>query len=134
MANTVRPPVSVPGVLASFTETWSQRLIASINSEYEMKVAKLQGGFVFHAHHDTDEVFYVLSGTLTIELQDVDLEKVVLNKGDTFVVPRGVQHRPVVEEGIAEVLIIEKAGVINTGDAVGAEVEHLRKGVADARG
>ncbi|KAJ7300756.1 RmlC-like cupin domain-containing protein [Mycena albidolilacea] len=131
MTTVVRPPVSVPGVLDSFTETWSQRLIASINSEYEMKVAKLQGGFVFHAHPDTDEVFYMLSGTLTIELQGVDLDKVVLNKGDTFVVPRGVQHRPVVEEGIAEVLIVEKAGVINTGDAVGAE--HLRKGVADAR-
>ncbi|KAJ6451700.1 RmlC-like cupin domain-containing protein [Mycena vitilis] len=131
MANTVRPPVSVPGVLNSFTETWSQRLIASVNSEYEIKVAKLQGGFVFHAHHDTDEVFYVLSGTVTIELQGVDLDKVVLKKGDTFVVPRGVQHRPVVEEGVAEVLFIEKAGVVNTGDAVGAE--HLRKGVADAR-
>ncbi|KAJ7511183.1 RmlC-like cupin domain-containing protein [Mycena galericulata] len=129
--STVRPPVSVPGVLASFNETWSQRLVASVNSEYEMKVAKLQGGFVFHAHHDTDEVFYVLSGAVTIELQGVDVDKVVLNKGDVFVVPRGVQHRPVVEDGIAEVLMIEKAGVINTGDAVGAE--HLQKGVADAR-
>ncbi|KAJ7476334.1 RmlC-like cupin domain-containing protein [Mycena galericulata] len=129
--STVRPPVSVSGVLASFNETWSQRLVASVNSEYEMKVAKLQGGFVFHAHHDTDEVFYVLSGAVTIELQGVDVDKVVLNKGDVFVVPRGVQHCPVVEDGIAEVLIIEKAGVINTGDAVGAE--HLQKGVADAR-
>ncbi|KAJ7763226.1 RmlC-like cupin domain-containing protein [Mycena maculata] len=129
--STVRPAVSVPGVLASFNETWSQRLVASINLEYEMKVAKLQGGFVFHAHHDTDEVFYVLSGAVTIEFQGVDVDKVLLNKGDLFVVPRGVQHRPVVEDGIAEVLIIEKAGVINTGDAVGAE--HLRKGVADAR-
>ncbi|KAJ7223744.1 cupin 2 conserved barrel domain protein [Mycena haematopus] len=128
---TVRRPVSVPGVLASFTETWSPRLIASLNSEYEMKLAKLQGEFVFHAHSDTDEVFYVLSGTLIIELQGVDLDKVVLNQGDAFVVPRGVQHRPVVEDGIAEVMIVEKAGVINTGDAVGAE--HLRKDVADAR-
>ncbi|KAJ7640780.1 RmlC-like cupin domain-containing protein [Mycena polygramma] len=132
MASTVRPPVSVPGVLASFTEAWSPRLIASINAEYEMKVAKLQGAFVFHAHHNTDEVFYVLSGTLTIELQDVDVDKVVLNKGDTFVVPRGVRHRPVVEEGVVEAMIIEKAGVVNTGDAVAAE--HLRNDVKDARG
>ncbi|KAJ7037932.1 RmlC-like cupin domain-containing protein [Mycena alexandri] len=131
MPTAIRPPVSVPGVLASFTETWSQRLIASINNEYDMKVAKLQGAFVFHAHHDTDEVFYILAGTLIIELQGVDLDKVVLNKGDVFVVPRGVQHRPVVEEGIAEVLIIEKAGVINTGDAV--DSEHLRNGIVDAR-
>ncbi|KAJ7112572.1 RmlC-like cupin domain-containing protein [Mycena epipterygia] len=129
---TFRAPVSVPGVLASFTETWLQRLLTSINGEYQMKVAKLQGGFVFHAHHDTDEVFHVLSGTVTIELQGLDIDKVVLNKGDVFVVPRGVQHRPVVEEGIAEVLFIEKAGVVNTGDAVG--VEHLLKGVEDARG
>ncbi|KAJ7112624.1 hypothetical protein C8R44DRAFT_797808 [Mycena epipterygia] len=104
-------PVSVPSVLASFTETWSQRLLASINGEYEMKVAKLQGGFVFHAHHDTDEVFYVLSGRVNIELQGLDINKV---------------------EGIAEVLFIEKAGAMNTGDAVG--VEHLLKGVEDARG
>ncbi|KAJ7112602.1 hypothetical protein C8R44DRAFT_797710, partial [Mycena epipterygia] len=124
--------VSVPGVLASFTETWSQRLLTSINGEYKMKVAKLQDGFVFHAHHDTDEVFYVLSGIVTIELQGVGLDKVVLNKGDVFVLPRGVQHRPVVEEGIAEVLFIEKTGVVNTGDAVGAE--QLLKEVDDASG
>ncbi|KAJ7112596.1 hypothetical protein C8R44DRAFT_882360 [Mycena epipterygia] len=96
---------------------------------------QLQGGFGFHAHHNalqTDEVFYVLSGTVIIELQGLDIDKVVLNKGDVFVVPRGVQHRPVVEEGIAEVLFIEKTGVVNTGDAVGAE--HLLKGVEDARG
>ncbi|KAJ7829179.1 hypothetical protein B0H14DRAFT_2810524 [Mycena olivaceomarginata] len=116
MPTVVRPPVSVPGVLDSFTETWSQRLIASINSEYEM----------------SNEVFYVLSGTLTIELQGVDLDKVVLNKGDTFVVPRGVQHRPVVEEGIAEVLIVEKAGVINTGGRSCVQ-SICAKGVADAR-
>ncbi|KAJ7112584.1 RmlC-like cupin domain-containing protein, partial [Mycena epipterygia] len=110
----------------------SQRLLASISGEYEMKVAKLQGGFVFHSHHDTDEVFYVLSGTVTIELQGLGIDKVMLNKGDVFVVPRGVQHWPVVEEGIAAVLFIEKVGVVNMGDAVGAE--HLLKGVEDARG
>ncbi|KAH7104368.1 RmlC-like cupin domain-containing protein [Auriculariales sp. MPI-PUGE-AT-0066] len=127
----VRPPVSVPAVLNSFSETWSQRLVASVNGEYEMKVAKLEGAFVFHAHHETDEVFYVLSGVLRIELKDVDRDEVVLHKGDVFVVPKGIQHRPVVDEGVAEVLIIEKAGVVNTGDAVGAE--HLIKGTTEAR-
>ncbi|KAJ7112591.1 hypothetical protein C8R44DRAFT_631614 [Mycena epipterygia] len=126
---TFHAPVSVPGIVASFTETKSQRLLASINGEYQMKVAKLQGGFVFHAHHDVSTFF---SGTVIIELRGVDIDKVVLNKGDVFVVPRGVQHRPVVEEGIAEVLFIDKAGVVDTGDSVGAD--HLLKGVEDVRG
>ncbi|KAJ7112643.1 hypothetical protein C8R44DRAFT_797897 [Mycena epipterygia] len=99
------------------------------STEYERKVAKLQGGFMFHAHHTKCFMFFL---AVTIELQGLDIDKVMLNKGNMFVVPRGVQHRPVVEEGIAEVLLIEKAGAMNTGDAVG--VEHLIKVVEDARG
>jgi mannose-6-phosphate isomerase-like protein (cupin superfamily) len=79
----------------------------------------------------TDEVFYILSGVLRIELQGVDQTEVVLKKGDVFVVPKGVQHRPVVDDGVAEVLIIEKAGVLNTGDALGAE--HLTRSTTEAR-
>ena len=57
----VIPPVSVPSVLNSFSETWSQRLVASVNGEYEMKVAKLEGGFVFHAHHDVSASSWMIS-------------------------------------------------------------------------
>ncbi|KZW02491.1 hypothetical protein EXIGLDRAFT_458678 [Exidia glandulosa HHB12029] len=98
-----------------------------------MKVARLEGSFMMHAHHDTDELFYVLKGTLRIELEGAEQKEVVLNPGDVFVVPRGMRHKPIVDEGVAEIMLLEKAGVVNTGDAEGAEAERRNKAVEDAR-
>ncbi len=100
--------------LAQFSEHWSPRVVARLN-DYEVKVAKLEGEFVWHSHLDTDELFLVLSGELTIGLRDVE---VCLGPGQLFVVPRGVEHRPVAT-GEAQVVLIEPGGVVNTGDAGG---------------
>jgi mannose-6-phosphate isomerase-like protein (cupin superfamily) len=101
--------------LALFEERWSPRVIAELN-DYQFKLARLEGAFVWHAHADTDEAFLVLEGRLRIELRD---GVVSLGEGELYVVPRGVEHRPVAE-GECHVLLIEPRGVLNTGDAGGA--------------
>ncbi len=107
-------PVDLAGKLALFAEHWSPKVVARLN-DYEVKVVKLQGEFVWHTHEDTDELFLVLAGELTIRLRDGD---VVLRPGQLYVVPRGVEHCPVAE-GEVHALLIEPAGVVNTGDAGG---------------
>ena len=84
-------------------------------NDYEVKLAKLKGEFVWHTHEDTDELFLVISGRLTLQLRDGD---VVLGPGELFVVPRGVEHCPVADEETA-ILLLEPAGTLNTGDAGG---------------
>ncbi|WP_225814269.1 cupin domain-containing protein [Streptomyces spinosus] len=101
--------------LSQFSELWTQKKIADLN-DYEVKLAKLKGEFVWHTHEDTDELFLVLSGRLTIRLRETG--DVVLMPGELFVVPRGVEHCPVAEEETA-VLLLEPAGVLNTGDRPG---------------
>jgi len=98
--------------LSLFDERWSPKTIARLN-DYEIKVAKLEGDFIWHAHDDTDELFIVLQGQLTIQLRDRDL---MLSEGELFVVPRGVEHCPHTD-GEVKVLLIEPVGVVNTGDA-----------------
>ena len=100
--------------LALFTEHWSPKLVARLN-DYEVKLVKVQGEFVWHTHDETDELFLVLDGTLTIQLRDRD---VVLRPGQLFVVPRGVEHCPRAD-GEVKALLLEPAGVVNTGDAGG---------------
>jgi mannose-6-phosphate isomerase-like protein (cupin superfamily) len=110
-------------LLARFDEQWSPKRIATLN-DYEVKLVKVQGEFVWHEHADTDELFLVLSGRLTIQLRDGD---VVLGPGELFVVPKGVQHCPRADEETA-ILLLEPAGVVNTGEAGGpmtATVEEL---------
>ena len=107
-------PVDLAQKLSIFSEHWSPKAIARLN-DYEIKVVKLKGEFVWHTHEDTDELFLVVSGRLTIRLRDRD---VVLNPGQLFVVPRGVEHCPVAEEEVHAVLI-EPEGTVNTGDAGG---------------
>jgi mannose-6-phosphate isomerase-like protein (cupin superfamily) len=85
-------------------------------NDYKLAVVKTQGEFVWHKHDDTDDFFLVLSGRLTIQLRDRDVE---LAPGELFVVPRGVEHCPKSDEG-AHVLRIEPKGTLNTGDAGGA--------------
>jgi mannose-6-phosphate isomerase-like protein (cupin superfamily) len=111
MANT---PVDLAEKLSLFSEHWSPKVVARLN-DYEIKVVKVQGEFVWHTHDDTDELFLVLDGELTIGLRDGD---VVLGPGQLFVVPRGVEHRPTAT-GEVRALLVEPAGVVNTGSAGG---------------
>jgi mannose-6-phosphate isomerase-like protein (cupin superfamily) len=97
-----------------FTDQWSPKVIARLN-DYEIKLARLQGEFVWHQHDDTDELFLVIDGELTIQLRDGD---VVLRPGELFVVPRGVQHCPRAD-GEVRAMLLEPVGVINTGEAGG---------------
>ena len=105
-------PVRLAEKLAAFTEQWAPRVVAELN-DYQFKVARLEGEFVWHAHNDTDEAFLVLDGELTIELRD---GAVAMRAGDLYVVPRGVEHRPRAERE-CQVLLIEPRGVVNTGDS-----------------
>jgi len=100
--------------LASFTELWSPRVVAALN-DYQFKLVKLQGEFVWHAHADTDEAFLVLDGEMEIGFRD---RTVTLRVGELFVVPKGVEH---ITRAAREcsALIIEPRGVVNTGDAGG---------------
>ncbi len=100
--------------LSLFSEHWSPKVVAVLNDD-EIKVVKLRGDFVWHTHDDTDELFLVITGELTIQLRDRD---VVLGPGQLFVVPRGVEHCPRADEEVHAVLI-EPRGVVNTGDAGG---------------
>ena len=95
-----------------FTEQWSPKVVAEMN-DYQFKLVRLEGDFVWHDHQDTDETFIVLEGTLVIEFQDGTVE---LEADQMLVVPKGVPHRPRASTE-AQVLIGEPKGVINTGDA-----------------
>ncbi len=98
-----------------FTEQWSPKIVGQVN-DMHVKLAKLQGEFVWHAHEHEDEMFLVVKGELVIHLRDQDA--VVLGPGDFVVIPRGVEHFPVAEEE-AEILMIEPASTLNTGTAGG---------------
>ncbi len=108
--------VNLAEKLASFDEAWSPRVVAELN-DYQLKVARFRGEFTWHAHAETDEAFLVLDGTLDIEFRD---GRVTLRAGELYVVPRGVEHRPVAESE-CHVLLIEPRGVVNTGEAGGAQ-------------
>ena len=100
--------------LATIAEHWQPHRLTSIN-DYDVKVVKLQGEFLWHTHPDTDELFLVISGELVIQLRD---NEVRLGPGDVFVVPRGVEHCPKAEHEVSAVLV-EPQGTVNTGDAGG---------------
>jgi mannose-6-phosphate isomerase-like protein (cupin superfamily) len=100
--------------LTKIPAPWSPRVIAALN-DYQLKLARLEGEFVWHQHDDTDEAFLVLSGQLRIELEDGPVH---LGPGELYVVPKGVAHRPVAEP-VCEVMLIEPRGVVNTGAAGG---------------
>ncbi len=97
-----------------FSEYWSPKVVGRLN-DYEIKLVRIKGEFVWHMHEDTDELFLVLDGTLTIQLRDGD---VTLRSGQLFVVPRGVEHCPIAD-GDVQAMLIEPSGVVNTGDAGG---------------
>ena len=95
-----------------FNEHWTPKIIAELN-DYQIKIVKVEGDFVWHDHSDTDEFFFVIEGTLFIEFESETME---LNAGELYVVPKGVQHRPFAHDE-CKVMLIEPRGVINTGEA-----------------
>lgn len=100
--------------LGLFSEHWTPKVIAEMN-DYQFKISKLQGEFVWHSHADTDETFIVLDGLLHIDFRD---GQVSIASGEMFVVPRGVEHKPWAEQEV-KLLLIEPKGVLNTGDQGG---------------
>lgn len=105
------PVINLAAKLATFTGHYQPRIVGQFNG-HDLMVVKLKGPFVWHTHDDTDDFFMVLSGRLTIQLRDGD---VVLDPGEVYVVPRGVEHCPVADEEV-HVLLIEPRGTPNTGD------------------
>ena len=110
-----RDAINLAAKLSMFSEHWSPRVVAEMN-DYQFKIVKLQGEFVWHDHPDTDEVFLVLKGEMQIGFRDRD---VTLRAGEMFVVPKGVEHITRAAEE-CHALLIEPRGVVNTGDAGGA--------------
>jgi mannose-6-phosphate isomerase-like protein (cupin superfamily) len=108
-------PVDLAEKLSLFSERWSPKVVARLN-DYEIKVVKVEGEFVWHTHADTDELFLVIDGELTIQLRDGNVH---LRPGQLFVVPRGIEHCPIAK-GEAHAMLIEPVGVVNTGDAGGS--------------
>jgi mannose-6-phosphate isomerase-like protein (cupin superfamily) len=106
-------PVNLQDKLAKISEHWLPKIVAQMN-DYHFKVVNVQGEFVWHDHPETDEVFIVLKGQLEIQFRD---GSVVLNEGEMFVVPKGVEHKPVAEEE-CHIMLVEPAGTVNTGDVV----------------
>ncbi len=99
--------------LSQFSDHWNPRIVGELNGQH-VKLTKLIGEFFWHHHPDEDELFLVLQGELTIQLRD---RNVVLRTGEFFIVPRGVEHKPVAEEEV-HVLLFEPAGTLNTGNVI----------------
>lgn len=109
-----RNPINLAEKFTKFSEHWSPRVVAEMN-DYQFKLAKIKGEFVWHDHKDTDEVFIVIDGAMRIDFRDGSVE---LTQGEMFVVPKGVEHKPYAEEE-CQIMFVETRGVINTGDAGG---------------
>jgi len=107
--------------LGTFTERFSPRTVATYNG-HDVMVAKLDGEFIWHKHDDTDDFFLVVDGELDIELRD---SSVTLRPGELFIVPKGVEHRPVARKGEVHILLIEPTGTPNTGDEASAAPRKL---------
>ncbi len=104
-------PINFKDKLSKFRDHWSPRVIAEMN-DYQFKMVKVQGEFVWHDHPDTDEVFIVIDGRLDIEFRD---GKVTLESGEMFVIPKGVEHKPVAQAE-CKIMLVEPKGVVNTGE------------------
>lgn len=106
--------VDIAAVLADIDEPWSPRTVAILN-DYDVRLVKVHGEFTRHSHPETDELFLVLNGNLTIRLDD---REVALSAGQMYVVPRGLHHQPISPTG-ADVILIEPSSTVNTGDNPG---------------
>ncbi|WP_370200107.1 cupin domain-containing protein [Roseibium sp.] len=107
-------PIRFTEKLARLEGLWSPRVVAEMN-DYQFKIVRIQGDFVWHDHPETDETFIVLKGEIRIDFRD---RAVVLGEGEMYVVPKGVEHKPYADSE-AELLLIEPKGILNTGHAGG---------------
>lgn len=106
--------INIGEKFSKFDDRWAPKIIAEMNN-YQFKLVKVQGEFVWHAHAETDVVFIVIEGALVIEFRD---GKVTLESGEMFVIPKGKEHRPVADEE-CKIMLVEPEGTVNTGDAGG---------------
>jgi len=111
----LKEPINFASKFDFFSEQWNPKVIAEMN-DYQFKLVKIEGEFVWHEHEDTDETFIVIEGSMGIEFTDRSVE---LRSGDMIVVKKGEQHRPFAREE-CKILVIEPRGVVNTGNAGGA--------------
>jgi mannose-6-phosphate isomerase-like protein (cupin superfamily) len=105
--------VSPRKVAADLEEHWSPRVVAELDDSF-VKVAKVQGTLAWHSHEHEDELFYILKGSLTIEMED---RTVVLHEGDAFVVPKGVRHNPIADDE-CHIMLIERKSTLHTGNEI----------------
>jgi mannose-6-phosphate isomerase-like protein (cupin superfamily) len=116
----MRDVVSPAAIAAGLTELWSPRVVAELDDSY-VKVAKVQGALAWHSHDHEDELFYILKGTLTIEMEE---RTVVLHEGETFVVPKGVRHNPIALQE-CHIMLIERKSTLHTGSEVTSKTRSL---------
>jgi mannose-6-phosphate isomerase-like protein (cupin superfamily) len=117
-------PLDLRSVLAGFSEAWNPRIVANVN-DYDVRLARFAGEHIWHVHNETDEFFLVLDGTIHIGLREPGGERTVkLGRGELFVVPRGVFHKPSAPAG-AVVLLVEPTGTLSVGDDHDDVPEHV---------
>jgi mannose-6-phosphate isomerase-like protein (cupin superfamily) len=115
--------VNIKNKLSLFSDHWNPRIVGELNGQ-QVKLVKFKGEFVWHKHDNEDELFYVLEGSFTMELRDRSID---LHANEFFIVPRGVEHRPVAINEVS-VMLFEPAGTVNTGNSPGERTkEHLEK-------
>ena len=107
-------PINFAQKLSQFSDQWQPRVIAEMN-DYQFKIVRIEGDFIWHQHADTDETFLVIDGQLRIDFRD---GHVMVGAGEMYVVPKGVEHKPSAQ-GEVHMLLIEPRGVVNTGDEGG---------------
>lgn len=112
--------VSPARIAAALDEHWSPRVVAELDESY-VKVAKVQGSLAWHSHEHEDELFYILKGSLTIEMED---RSVVLHEGEAFVVPKGVRHNPVAQQE-CHLMLIERKSTLHTGSELTEKTRSL---------
>ena len=109
----MKRPICPVTVAAGLIEHWSPRVVAELDDSF-VKVAKVQGSLAWHSHENEDELFYILKGSLTIEME---AGTVVLREGEAFVVPKGVRHNPIAEQECL-VMLIERKSTLHTGSEI----------------
>ncbi|MDO6466514.1 cupin domain-containing protein [Neptunomonas phycophila] len=109
-----KSPINLLEKFSNFSEHWSPRVVAEMN-DYQFKLAKIQNDFTWHSHKETDEVFIVIEGSMSIDFRD---GRVDLSEGEMYVVPKGVEHKPYAKDE-CKIMFVEPRGIVNTGDAGG---------------
>ncbi len=103
--------ININEKLSTFSEYWSPKIVGDINESY-VKLAKLKGEFLWHMHENEDEMFMVIKGRLLIKLRSEDI---ILNEGEFFIIPKGIEHMPVAENEV-HVMLLEPKTTLNTGN------------------